>query len=119
MSEAKNNRAAGQQPEAALKNICKANDSNIPKKWERVLAALVSGKSYNRFEAERWLNDHCLHTTVSTIQGMGVTIRREFEVVPGYMGAETHVCRYWLDRGADNFKRALALLPASQRQGAE
>ena len=118
MDEAENKRAGGRKPKTALKDICKANNSNTQKKWERVLAALVSGKSYNRFEAERRLNDHCLHTTVSAIQGMGVTIHREYEVVPGYLGAETRVCRYWLDRSADNFKRALALLPASQQRDA-
>lgn len=113
MVEAENKRAGGRQPVAALINTSKTNNNILPKKWERVLAALISGKSYNRFEAERRLNDHCLHTTVATIQGMGVLIQREFETVPGYMGIQTRVCRYWLDRDADNFKRALALLPTS------
>lgn len=118
MSEPKNKRAIGRQPEMALQDSSENYSNSIPKKWERVLAALVSGKSYNRFEAERHLNDHCLHTTVSTIQNRGVTIHREFEEVPGYMGIPTRVCRYWLDHGNDNFKRATALLPASQQGGA-
>lgn len=65
-------------------------------KWRRVLAALLSGRSFNRFEAERELRDHCLHSTVSTIQSKGVPIERRDEVVPGYQGIPTHVCRYWL-----------------------
>lgn len=111
MAETENKRAGGRQPEAALRNACKGNGSTLPKKWERVLSALVSGKSFNRFEAARHLNDHCLHTTVSNIQRMGVSIHREFEVVRGYMGIDTRVCRYWLDRSTANLKRAWALLP--------
>lgn len=65
-------------------------------KWKRVLAAFVNGRSFNRFEAERELRDHCLHSTVSTIQSKGVRIERRDEVVPGYQDIPTHVCRYWL-----------------------
>lgn len=67
-----------------------------PIKWKRVLAALVSGKSFNRFEAERELHDHCLHSTVATIQSKGVVIYRCDETVPGFQRIPTHVCRYWL-----------------------
>lgn len=82
--------------EQGLDQNLQTNNSSKPKKWQRVLAAFLAGKSYHRFEAERLLNDHCLHTTVSTLQGMGLVIHREFETVPGYQGAPTRVCRYWL-----------------------
>lgn len=79
-----------------------------PLKWRRVLSALVSGRSFNRFEAERELHDHCLHTTVSVLQGKGLTILRRGEVVAGFQGAPTHVCRYWL--APESRERAAELL---------
>jgi hypothetical protein len=100
--------------QVALKSTAqKPNDKPLPKKWQRVLTAFVEGKSFNRFESERQLNDHCLHTTVSTLQGFGVTIFREFETVPGWQGIPTRVCRYWLDRSEPNIKRANQLLKRS------
>lgn len=68
----------------------------VPTKKKRVLIALTE-RSYNRFEAEQLLSDHCLHSTVSTIQNQhGIEILRKFETVPGYQGIETRVCRYWI-----------------------
>lgn len=109
-------KAAGvlEAPATALKNtIHKTNDKPLPKKWQRVLTAFVEGKSFNRFESERQLNDHCLHTTVSTLERKGVTVFRETESVPGYQGIPTRVCRYWLDRSEPNIKRANQLLKRS------
>lgn len=77
-------------------------------KWVRVLNALISGRSWNRYEAARELADHCLHTTVAIIQRKGVPIARSTETVPGYMGVPTDVCRYWLDPA--NRPAALALI---------
>lgn len=74
----------------------KSSTSSRPKKWRRILSMFVEGKTLNRFEAER-VGDHTLHSTVSGIQTRGVTILRKEEVVPGYMGCSTRVCRYWLD----------------------
>lgn len=91
----------------------------FPTKWQRVLKAFLSGRTFNRFEAEHALNDHCLHSTVSTLQEMGISIQRQFETVPGYMGIPTRVCRYWLDTSADNLKRAMALLPQYKLRGGE
>jgi hypothetical protein len=65
-------------------------------KLSRVLSALAAGRSYNRFEAERQLSDHSLHSTVSDIQAKGVPVFRQPEVVPGYQGAPTWVKRYWI-----------------------
>ena len=67
-----------------------------PSKKKRVLLALCE-RSFNRFEAERQLHDHCLHTTVSTLQNNhDIEVSRKFETVPGYMGIKTKVCRYWI-----------------------
>ena len=74
-----------------------AKNNKRPVKWKRVLAALADGQRLNRFEAEWILNDHCLHSTVSTIQKKGIQVERKEEVVPGYQGIPTHVCRYWLN----------------------
>jgi len=111
LSRPSNKKAVREATQTAFDKTLQANTSTTPKKWQRVLAALVSGKSYNRFEAERHLNDHCLHTTVSTLQSMGLTVQREFETVPGYLNIPTRVCRYWLDRSKANLTRAAALLP--------
>ena len=80
-------------------------NTNIPTKKKRVLIALTE-RSYNRFEAERLLSDHCLHSTVSTIQNQhGIEVQRKFESVPGYRGIKTQVCRYWID--PENVEHAL------------
>ena len=79
-----------------------------PLKWRRVLTALHAGHSFNRFEAERELHDHCLHTTASVLQGKGLTILRRDEVVSGFAGIPTHVTRYWL--APESRERAAALL---------
>jgi hypothetical protein len=78
------------------KTNCAFNSTRPPAKWKRVLSAFYEGASYNRFEAERLLHDHCLHSTVSTIQRKGVTILRKTETIPGFQGIPTEVCRYWL-----------------------
>lgn len=76
-------------------------------KKRRVLIALTE-RSYNRFEAERLLHDHCLHATVSTLQNKhDIEVCRKFETVPGYQGAETHVCRYWI--ASEHVESALRL----------
>ncbi|WP_024931081.1 hypothetical protein [Methylophilus sp. OH31] len=96
--------------ESVERNIGDSNNTAIPKKWQRVLSALLDGRTFNLFEAERQLNDHALHSTVSSLQAKGVTILREFETVPGYQGIPTHVCRYWLEQSEPNLRRASVLL---------
>lgn len=85
-------------------------------KLANILGLLVSGRSLNRFEAEHH-HDHCLHTTVSTLQnGHGITIERMFESVPCNRGtAWTRVCRYWLNAKPDNTQRARDLLAKLER----
>lgn len=104
--------------ESIKQTISNPNITSIPKKWQRVLSALLDGRTFNRFESERQLNDHCLHTTVSTLQDMGVTIHRQFETVPGYQGIPTRVCRYWLEQSETNLNRASILLGRSDPEKA-
>ena len=67
-------------------------------KIQRVLVALMSGRSFNCFEAEWQLHDHCLHSNISTLdRKYGITVSREFETVLGYQGKPTRVCRYWME----------------------
>jgi len=109
-SYTKNANARLASGESVEQNIGNQNITAIPKKWQRVLSALLDGRTFNRFEAERQLNDHCLHSTVSTLQDMGVTIPREYETVPGYQGIPTRVCRYWIEQSEPNLRRASILL---------
>lgn len=83
--------------QAGHDEMSKADSTVRPRKIHRVLRALASGRSFNRFEAEWALHDHCLHTTVASIQrAYGINVYRELETVPGYEGAPTRVCRYQL-----------------------
>lgn len=86
----------------------------IPHKWQRVLRALVAGRSYNRFEAARELSDHCLHSTIATIQAKGIPVARRTEKVPGYLGASTECCRYWLE--PSSISAALNLLAGDHEE---
>jgi hypothetical protein len=81
-----------------------------PVKWLRVLHAFCTGRAFNRFEAERELHDHCLHSTVATIESKGVRIARRVERVPGFQGIPTDVCRYWLENTPENALKARTLL---------
>ncbi|MEJ2633370.1 MAG: hypothetical protein P8011_00470 [Acidihalobacter sp.] len=95
----------------------KADSTVRPRKIHRVLRALATGRSFNRFEAERALHDHCLHTTVASIQrDYGISVYREMETVAGYEGAPTRVCRYRLL--SPERARAQALLATLNSKGA-
>ena len=64
----------------------------------RVLTGFSKGESFNRFEAEKALFDHCLHSTVSSIEKLGIQIQRKSEVVSCVNGTKkTVVNRYWLN----------------------
>lgn len=88
----------------------RTNDTKRSVKWRRVLAALHTGRTLNRFEAARELHDHCLHSTVATIEAKGVRIARRWERVSGFQGLPTDVCRYWFDNAPENVQRARGLL---------
>lgn len=66
-------------------------------KLRRIFAELAHGRSLNRFEAES-LGDHCLHSTVSTIQQRyRIIVSRREEIVRGFGGHPTRVVRYWFE----------------------
>ena len=96
LTQTKSPETAGGSP--GLENSTQPNHSTTepPRKWRRVLAAMTHGKTFNRFEAERELSDHCLHTTVASLQARGVVIDRSDETVPEFAGISTHVKRYRL-----------------------
>ncbi len=61
-----------------------------------VLAALASGFSFNRFQAERELRDHVLPSTVQKIEALGIEVFHKPEVVPGFAGSRVQTTRYSL-----------------------
>lgn len=79
-----------------------------PTKWIEVLQTLATGRSLNRFDAERLHHDHCLNSTISGIEAMGVKVARSPESVPGAFGKATHVKRYFLE--ADQVEKARELI---------
>jgi len=83
------------------------NGSATPRKWQRILRALVDGRTLNRFEAARELRDHVLPSTVSELEKRGLTIHRKDETIAGTFGP-VRCCRYWL--AADSRAHALELL---------
>jgi len=89
--------AAGFQNKLSVNNSTKTHKVKPGTKVYGVLLALAQGRSFNRFEAERELHDHCLHSTVSTIQRLGVRVYRQRETVPCLGGTKTtDVMRYRL-----------------------
>jgi hypothetical protein len=71
-------------------------------KTTSILKLLYEGKSLNRFEAEHF-NDHCLNSTISSIERYGIVINRTWELVPCLDGnATVKVKRYWLDLSPKN-----------------
>lgn len=68
-------------------------------KKQRVLKAFLAGEKHTRFSAEKYLHDHCLHSTVSHLQkDLGINISREFIIVPGFEGQPTRCCLYWMSK---------------------
>ena len=86
-------------------------------KLATILREFLRGRNMNRFEAEAH-NDHCLHSTVSTLQnGHGIKIEREFETVSCLRGGATVRCkRYWLDTTPANTAAARMLLAHLKRR---
>lgn len=99
-------------PASMQPGLCNTNQqgnstTKPPKKWQRVLAAFLTGRSFNRFEAERQLHDHALHSTVAMLQFRGLVIDRTMESVPGYQGLPTRIMRYWLSPASVDAAKAL------------
>lgn len=79
-------------------------------KIETILRVFFSGRSLNRFEAERH-HDHCLHTTVSSIERYGIIVDRQWERIPCLNGrAEVRCKRYWLRTTPENIQAVRELL---------
>jgi hypothetical protein len=65
----------------------------------RVLNDFLIGNSHTRFSAARLLNDHCLHSTVASLErDEGIKISRKFITITGYEGSPTRCCLYWLEQ---------------------
>lgn len=113
----RNDNATGQGgAEGFAKQTEDIADASAPgKKWVSVLRHLLNVGSLNRFEAERFVNDHCLHTTIASLRrDFGIVFGRKFECVPCLKGrATTRVKRYWLDPDPENLKRTRAALGQS------
>lgn len=75
-----------------------------------MVKVFLTGKSLNRFEAERH-NDHCLHSTVAALEKDGIVFDRKWETVPCVGGsAFIRVKRYWLKPTLENLASATAYL---------
>ena len=80
----------------------------IPRKWQRVLTALLDGPRTSRQLEHAPTFDHCAHTTASELRKKGLPILTEMIEVPGYAGEPARIARYSLDpTGRD---RALRML---------
>lgn len=109
--------AEGATSDAGVGTTGRSERSATPRKWQRVLQALVDGKTLNRFEAARELRDWCLNTTVSQLEKRGLTILRKDETVPGHFG-RVHCARYWLDPQSRARARELLGLPQTKTPAA-
>ena len=87
------------------------DSTKTPKtKVASILALFLKGLNLNRFEAERH-HDHCLHSTVSSLEDYGVRISRCWETIPCLGGTATVRCkRYWMETSVENIAIARAVL---------
>lgn len=76
-------------------------------KWKRVAATLMR-RRLTRFQAATECRDWVLPSTVAYLQRRGIRVERERVVVPGFGGAPTSCCRYWI--APDQHHRVRALL---------
>jgi hypothetical protein len=62
-------------------------------KIQRILDVLVSGRTLNRFDAERY-GDHCLNSTIAKLRRYGYTIIGTWEYVQTRFDRQVRVLRY-------------------------
>lgn len=75
-----------------------------------ILLRFSAGARMTRFDAEHH-HDHCLHSTVSTLEGYGVQFDRRWETLPCMGGAAYVRCkRYWLRDTPENREATRTLL---------
>jgi len=79
-----------------------------PHKWQRILAAFLSGRAWHTFDAMRELHTTCLHTDISLLEARGLRFTRSRVTVAGYNGARTPVTLYSL--APESYPDAHALL---------
>lgn len=75
---------------APMQRACVRKDT----KTARILEELLVRK-LNRFDAEQ-IGDHCLNSTISSLQGLGLNIARQRVSVPTRFGKPVKVCEYWV-----------------------
>lgn len=79
----------------------------VPKKWQRVLSALIDGPKNSR-QLEREAYDHVPHSTISDLRKRGLCIDTAMISVPGFAGEPARIARYSL--APHSLGRARALL---------
>lgn len=85
------------------------------RKWQRVLASFLTGRSWHTLEAVRELGTTCLHSDVTGLEARGMKFHRERVTVPGYGGSQAAVVRYTLAR--ESYAQARALLGLATASG--
>lgn len=94
----------------AIKTVIRyLSEPKESKKIAVILQVLASGKTLNRFDAER-LGDHVLNTTISSLRKANIQIVDKWETVPGKTGKPCHCKRYAIKQTATNLERCLLLL---------
>lgn len=97
-------------PSKEVNRYLDSSNGNTSKEY-KVFQAFINGWRGHRFNAERQLHDHCLHSTVSTIEKKyRIIILRKWVSVAGYQGTPTRVKSYWM---SDEDKKRFVLLLAS------
>jgi hypothetical protein len=64
-------------------------------KIHRVLTEFFAGRQIHRFQAEQF-GDHALHSTVSSLETLGLKFERKSISLPTRYGRDCHVKLYWL-----------------------
>lgn len=79
-------------------------------KMATILLRFWAGARMTRFDAEHH-HDHCLHSTISTLEGYGIVFDRRWESVPCMGGTALVRCkRYWLRETPENRDTTRTLL---------
>ena len=111
----KNEMAARPETIATTSDVKQPNGIAVHTKISTILNLFLEGRNLNRFDAERH-HDHCLHSTVASLQEWGLIVDREWERVPCLGGRSTVRCkRYWLRQTPDNVTAARVLLKVWRR----
>lgn len=80
-------------------------------KWQRILAAFVTGRTWHALEAGPALRTTCLHSDIAGLEARGLRFDHTPETVAGYDGQATRVIRYRLRPESYPQARRLLSLP--------